>query len=176
MKNTENQEVEPTTSDFAMPETDTVAAETTDNETDTDKMAVELQEWKDKYIRLTAEFDNFRKRTLKEKMELIENGGADVLKAVLGTADDFERALTAMKDSPDAEGVRLIYRKFMDTLKSKGVTEIPAIGRVLDVDFHDAVAKIPSAEVAHNTVIDVVQKGYMLKDKVLRFAKAVVSE
>lgn len=178
MKNTENQTINPeqiqSQAEANPTETDTVTDESFDNN---DKMAQDLREWQDKYIRLSAEFDNFRKRTLKEKMELIANGGEDVLKAVISTADDFERALAALKDSPEAEGVRLIYQKFMDTLKSKGVTPIESTNKPLDVDYHDAVAKLPVEDPTQKgTIVDTVQKGYMLKDKVIRFAKVVVGE
>lgn len=145
------------------------------------KMAEECKAWQDKYMRLSAEFDNFRKRTLKEKMDLIASGGEDVIKAIIPVVDDFERALAAMDGkeeiAAEREGVRLIYQKFLDILKGKGVTPIDALGKPMDVDFHDAVAKVPVPEPEKKgTVIDVVQTGYMLKDKVLRFAKVVVGE
>lgn len=175
MENTENQTFENHTLEDTVQEpvvdTDDLAEEIKEN------TANEVAVWQDKYVRLSAEFDNYRKRTLKEKMELIQSGGADVLKAVLATADDFERALGHMSECPDKEGVKLIFQKFIDTLHSKGVTEIEALGKSLDVDFHEAVANVPTADESQKgTIIDVVQKGYMHKDKVLRFAKVVVGE
>ena len=140
----------------------------------------EAEEWKDKYVRLSAEFDNYRKRTLREKMELIESGGEDVIKVMLGVMDDFDRALAAMQSATDVaavrEGVELISQKMRDALKSKGVAEIEAVGEALDTDLHEAVAKFPAGEDKKGKVIDVVQKGYKLKEKVIRYAKVVVGE
>ena len=188
-ENTENQELENNVSDGAAseptPDTDTLTpeqeAQDVEPAAENDKMADAAAEWQDKYIRLAAECDNVRKRTLKEKMDLIANGGEDVIKAIIPVVDDFERAIAALDGkeqvAAECEGVRLIYQKFMDILKSKGVTPIEALGKPLDVDFHDAVAKVPVEEAdKKGTVIYVVQTGYMLKDKVLRFAKVVVGE
>ena len=140
----------------------------------------EAEEWKDKYIRLSAEFDNYRKRTLREKMELIESGGEDVIKSMLSVMDDFDRALSAMQSATDVasvrEGVELISQKMRDALKVKGVSEIAAKGEVLDTDLHEAVAKFPAGEEQKGKVIDVVQKGYKLKEKVICYAKGVVGE
>ena len=140
----------------------------------------EAEEWKDKYLRLSAEFDNYRKRTLREKMELIESGGEDVIKLMLGVMDDFDRALNAMQSATDVasvrEGVELISQKMRDALKTKGVSEIEAVGEALDTDLHEAVAKFPAGDDKKGKVIDVVQKGYKLKEKVIRYAKVVVGE
>lgn len=150
---------------------------------ESDKMAAansEAEEWKDKYVRLSAEFDNYRKRTLREKMELIESGGEDVIKSMLAVVDDFDRALAAMQSATDVasvrEGVELISQKMRDTLKGKGVSEIEAVGQPLDTDLHEAVAKFPAGDDKKGLVIDVVQKGYKLKEKVIRYAKVVVGE
>ena len=160
--------------------TDKVAEEPV---TESDKMATpnnEAEEWKDKYVRLSAEFDNYRKRTLREKMELIESGGEDVIKSMLAVMDDFDRALAAMQSATDVasvrEGVELISQKMRDTLKGKGVSEIEAVGQPLDTDLHEAVAKFPAGDDKKGLVIDVVQKGYKLKEKVIRYAKVVVGE
>ena len=130
-----------------------------------------IAEWQDKYLRLQAEFDNYRKRTLREKMELVERGGADVIKAMLPVADDMDRAVEAMAGSDDIEalraGVGLIAQKFHEVLRSCGVSEIEAKGLELDTDHH---------EEQRGKIVDVVQKGYRLRDKVLRFAKVVVGE
>lgn len=140
----------------------------------------ESDEWKDKYLRLSAEFDNYRKRTLKEKMDLIESGGEDVIKSMLSVMDDFGRALAAMQNATDVasvrEGVELIAQKMNDVLRAKGVSEIEAVGLPLDTDLHEAVAKFPAGDDKKGLIIDVVQKGYKLKEKVIRYAKVVVGE
>lgn len=141
----------------------------------------QLADSKDKYLRLQAEFDNYRKRTLREKMDLIESGGEDVIKSLLTVIDDLDRALAAIKSTNDLEalksGVELIDTKLKDVLHSKGVEEIEALGKALDTDVHEAVAKIPAPKGADKgKIIDVVQKGYKLKDKVVRYAKVVVGE
>ena len=143
-------------------------------------LAAAVAEWQDKYIRLQAEFDNYRKRTLKEKMDLVASGGEDVIKSLLGVMDDIDRALVAMSQTDDIESVRkgieLIHQKLLDTLHAKGVQEIEAIGSELDTDLHEAVAKLPVEDDKKGKIIDVVQKGYKLKDKVVRYAKVVVGE
>ena len=131
------------------------------------------RQWQDKYLRLVAEFDNYRKRTLKEKMDLVASGGEDVIKSLLGV-------MVAMSQTDDIESVRkgieLIHQKLLDTLHAKGVQEIEAIGSELDTDLHEAVAKLPVEDDKKGKIIDVVQKGYKLKDKVVRYAKVVVGE
>ncbi len=162
------------------PEADKVAE---DDNAQTDNSAPvnnESDEWKDKYLRLSAEFDNYRKRTLKEKMDLIESGGEDVIKSMLSVMDDFGRAVAAMQNATDVasvrEGVELIAQKMNDALRAKGVSEIEAVGLPLDTDLHEAVAKFPAGDDKKGLIIDVVQKGYKLKDKVIRYAKVVVGE
>lgn len=144
------------------------------------RMAAAESEWQDKYLRLVAEFDNYRKRTLREKMDLIASGGEDVIKSLLTVMDDIDRALDAMSKSNDIDSIRqgivLIHQKLLETLQAKGVEEITAIGRELDTDLHEAVAKFPVSDEKKGKIIDVVQKGYKLKDKVVRFAKVVVGE
>lgn len=140
----------------------------------------EIAEWRDKYLRLQAEFDNFRKRTLREKMDLVQSGGSDVLKSILPVLDDVLRAVEASEKSDDIkalrEGERLVAQKFTDALRQKNVTEIEALGQDFDPDIHEAVAKFAAGEDKKGKVIDVVQRGYRLGDKVLRFAKVVVGE
>ncbi len=140
----------------------------------------QLAEMKDKYIRLQAEFDNFRKRTLKEKMDLVQTGGSDVLKSMLQVNDDVERAVVAMSSSDDIEalrsGVTLISQKFIETLRQKGVTQIEALDQDFDEELHEAIARFAAGDEKRGKVIDVVQTGYMIGDKVLRFAKVVVGE
>ena len=161
-------------------EADNVAEEQNEQTDKTTAAADEAAEWKDKYMRLSAEFDNYRKRTLKEKMDLIESGGEDVIKSMLAVMDDFERALAAMQSVTDVasvkEGVELIQHKMCDALKAKGVSKIEAVGQPLDTDLHEAVAKFPAGDDKKGLVIDVVQQGYKLKEKVIRYAKVVVGE
>ncbi len=160
--------------DDAAAATDTMADDAAQSETDA------AAEWRDKFLRLQAEFDNYRKRTLREKVELVETGGKKVLLAMLPVRDDVQRALAAMGKSDDAaairEGVELIAQKFTESLRQQGVTEIAALDAPFDPDLHEAVAKFAAGEEKRGRVIDVVQAGYMLGDKVLRFAKVVVGE
>lgn len=140
-----------------------------------------LAELQDKYLRLTAEYDNYRKRTLKEKMELTKSAGEDILKGLLPIMDDFERALQSIDEAGDIQavkdGVHLIYNKFKDFLNQQGVKEIEAQDKDFDTDKHEAVSKVPAQnEELKGKVVDVVQKGYYLNDKVLRYAKVVVGE
>lgn len=141
---------------------------------------VEIAEWQDKYLRLQAEFDNFRKRTLREKMELVQSGSAECVKNFLPLMDDLQRALEAIEKSNDLEalreGVKLIAQKFRETLKKQNVKEIEALGLELDTDHHEAVARFDAGKEKKGKIVDVVQPGYKMGDKVLRFAKVVVGE
>ena len=140
----------------------------------------EIAEWQDKYLRLEAEFDNFRKRTLREKMELVQSGSAECVKNFLPLMDDLQRALEAIEKSNDLEalreGVKLIAQKFRETLKKQNVKEIEALGLELDTDHHEAVARFDAGKEKKGKIVDVVQPGYKMGDKVLRFAKVVVGE
>jgi molecular chaperone GrpE len=146
-----------------------------------EKLENEIAEIKDKHLRLQAEFDNFRKRTLKEKMELLKSGGETVLTSILPVIDDLERALTAFgeveDDNPFKQGIILIYNKFQEFLKQNGIKEIEVKGKEFDTDLHEAITKIPApAEELKGKIVDVVQKGYLLNEKVIRFAKVVIGE
>ena len=146
-----------------------------------EELSVKMQEMNDKHLRLQAEFDNFRRRTIKEKAELIKSGGESVLVNILPIVDDFERAIESMKDIPDEDtgkqGTKLIYNKFLDFLKQNNVNKIEAQNQDFDVDLHEAVTKIPAPdEKLKGKVVDVIQKGYLLNDKVIRFAKVVIGE
>ena len=173
----DNQAKEANMADSATPETDTMADA---GEPEEVNFEAEAAIWRDKFLRLQAEFDNYRKRTLKEKMELVESGGQDVLKSVLPVVDDVQRAVDAMQKSDDVEalrrGVELISQKFIEVLKQKRVTEIEAKGLEFNEEFMEAVAKFPAGEESKGKVIDVVQSGYMLGEKVLRYAKVVVGQ
>ena len=139
----------------------------------------EIAELKDKYLRTLAEFDNYKKRTLKEKAELILNGGEKTVKAVLPVLDDFERALKDKSDDPKAikDGVTMIFNKFVKTLESLGVKKIDTTDKDFDTDFHEAVAMVPGmGDDKKGKVIDCVQTGYTLNDKVIRHAKVAVGQ
>jgi molecular chaperone GrpE len=147
----------------------------------TEQLETKLSELSDKHLRLQAEFDNFRRRTLKEKADLVKSGGESVIITLLPIIDDFERALESLKDVPDndagKQGTTLIYTKFKDFLKQNNVKEIEALNKDFNVDLHEAVTKIPAPDKKQKgKVVDVIQKGYMLNDKVIRFAKVVVGE
>ena len=175
-----------------MKEKDTKAKKTTKKKTSKSKkktnelekyeeIAHKLEEINDKYLRLSAEFDNYRKRTLKEKMDLIKNAGEDTIVGILPIIDNFERAIQANEKTDDIkavnEGVSLIYNNLKGFLTQQGVKEIDAMGKELDVDEHEAITKIPApSDDLKGKIVDVVEKGYKLNDKVIRFSKVVVGE
>lgn len=139
----------------------------------------EVEQYKDKYLRAVAEFDNYRKRTLKEKAELLLNGSEKAVCAFLPILDDFERAIADKTEDANAikEGVQIIFNKFNKTLESLGVKKIETEGKDFDVDFHEAVAMVPGmGDDKKGKVIDCVQTGYQLNDKVIRHAKVAVGQ
>ncbi len=140
-----------------------------------------IQELHDKYRRLSADFDNYRKRTLKEKMELIKLASEDVLLKLLPIMDDFERAKQTMVEATDCKamkvGVDLIHNKFKEFLSSNGIKEINAMNEEFDTDLHEAVTKVPTpSKKMKGKVVDVIEKGYFLHDKVIRYSKVVIGE
>lgn len=139
-----------------------------------------LDKEKKEYLFLMADFDNFRKRTLKEKADLIRNGAEAAMKGLLPIVDDFERGLDAIRDTSDAEavkeGMQLIYNKFVKYLEQNGVKAMESTGADFNDELHEAVALVPGPEEQKGKVIDTVQKGYMLNDKVLRHAKVAVGQ
>lgn len=157
--------------------------ETTDNvdeNIDSANLAEDLEkkfgELNDSYLRLHAEFDNYRKRTMKEKSDLLKSGNEKAIVGVLPIVDDFERALAVLPEDTK-EGVELIYHKFKTYLTQNGVSEIDAVGEVFDTERHEAITTVPAqGEDLKDKVIDCIQKGYMLNDKVIRFAKVVVAK
>lgn len=172
---------------------ETNSAENTGEEKETEiseeeKIAKELEEtkqaledYKDKYLRLSAEFDNYRKRTMKEKAELIKNGGEKAISAILPILDDLERALQNMQKADDVkamyEGIGLIHQKFLKNLGHEGLEKMNPVGEAFDTDFHEAIALVPAPEEAQKgKVLDCVQTGYKLNDKVIRHAKVVVAQ
>ena len=151
------------------------------SEAEDSSLEVKLAEMQDKYIRLSAEFDNYRKRTLREKMDLSKYAGEDILLKILPFMDDFDRARKNMELSTDPtavkDGIDLIHSKLSEFLKQYGVKEIESMDCIFNVDNQEAVAKVPVQEEGKKgRVVDVILKGYYLKDKVLRFAKVVVGE
>ncbi len=161
------------------------ALEIAGRETELEEKVVELTAGlaasNDKYLRLSAEFDNYRKRTLKEKMDLLKNASESVIVNFLPVIDDLERALKSIETSDNLEttkeGIILIYNKFKEFTKQNGVVEIEAKGLDLDTDHHEAITKIPApSEELKGKIVEVVQKGYMLHDKVIRYSKVVIGE
>ncbi len=141
-----------------------------------DDLEAKFNELNDSYLRLHAEFDNYRKRTMKEKADLLKNGGEKTIVGLLPVIDDFERALIVIPEDAK-EGVELIYNKFKSYLVQNGVKEIPAIGEPFDTEHHEAITTIPAQNPEDkDKVVDCVQKGYTLNDKVIRFAKVIVAK
>ena len=165
---------------------DTAKADTTEDrmeqsETVKDDLRQKYDELNDSYLRLHAEFDNFRKRTLKEKSDLIKNGGERVLLDIVALVDDFERALGSLHKTEDREamleGMDLIYSKFTAFLKQHGVTEIEPVGQPFNADCFEAVTTVPVQEASQKgMIVDCIQKGYRLNDKIIRFPKVIVGE
>ena len=174
---TETQDTTETVDSSATEEKDAVQEEANPIEL----LEAQVAELKDKYLRQVAEFDNYRKRTLKEKTELILNGGEKVMTALLPVMDDFERALESFNKSSDVdalrEGVTLIFEKLVKTLESQGLKAIEAVGQDFNTDFHEAIAMIPATnDDEKGKVIDCVQTGYMLNEKVIRHAKVAIGQ
>lgn len=145
---------------------------------ETDTLKNEVAELKDKYLRLYSEFDNFRKRTSKEKIDLTKTANEEVLKAILPTLDDFERAFKAIGNDDNVkaakEGIEIIYHKLYKTLEAKGLKAMSSIGEAFDPELHEAITQIPApSEDLKGKIVDEVEKGYYLNDKVIRFAKVV---
>ncbi|MBP3432991.1 MAG: nucleotide exchange factor GrpE [Alistipes sp.] len=157
-----------------------------EEQAETDNMSVEpsleeqLAVWRDKYLRLQAEFDNFRKRTIKEKMELVERGCESAWKAVLPIVDDMERAVAASKKTDDIEALRqgeeLVMKKFESVFQSANITVIDCVGKPFNEEEQEAVARFAAGDDKRGLVIDCVQRGYKLGDHILRYAKVVVGE
>ncbi len=151
------------------------------SEKEIEKLKEQIEELNDKYLRLYSEFDNYRKRTAKERIELQKSASKDLIVALLPVLDDFERAIKAFEEhnlSDEAKkGIELIYNKLMTTLKQRGLEPMDAQGKDFDTDYHEAITEIPApAEDMAGKVVDVVQRGYLLNGKVLRYAKVVVGK
>lgn len=155
--------------------------ETTAPLSEMDQLKKEAAEWRDKYLRLAADFDNFRKRSLKERSEYLAGAAADTIKDLLPVIDDFDRAVKANEALEDAgiikEGFVLIHQKLYKKLESKGLKPIEAAGKPFDTDYHEAITQIPApTEELKGKVVDEVEKGYLLNDKVIRFSKVVIGQ
>jgi molecular chaperone GrpE len=156
------------------------AAETTDASlTAEEKLRAEAADWKDKYVRLYAEFENFRHRTSREKLALVSTASEGLMKDLLPVIDDFERSLKAMETAPDLtslkEGVEIIYHKFLLTLTQKGLKPMETVGKPFDADIHEAVTQFPAPTPEQKgMIIDELEKGYALNEKTIRFAKVVI--
>ena len=149
-------------------------------ENNTEKLETEIQEQKDKYLRLFAEFDNFKRRTAKERMDLIQTASKEFAIALLDVADDMDRAEKQITQSEDIaqvkEGVQLVFNKMRSTLQQKGIKAMESEDADFDVELHEAVTEIPAGEEKTGKVVDVLQKGYYMNDKLIRFAKVVVGK
>lgn len=173
---------EETTQNEAEKQAEESNGEETPAEEELDPLAAaqnEAEQWKDKYIRLVAEFENYKKRTQKEKSELILNGSEKTVAAILPILDDFERATADKTEDPQAikEGFELIYKKFLKTLETLGVNKIETDNADFNVDYHEAIAMVPGmGDDKKGKVIDCVQTGYTLNDKVIRHAKVAVGQ
>ena len=156
------------------------AAEEADNVSVEPTLEEQIAVWRDKYMRLQAEFDNFRKRTVKEKMELVERGSEGAWKAILPILDDMERAVAASEKSDDVaalrQGEELVMKKFESVLATAGIVPIECVGKPFNEDEQEAVARFAAGEDKHGLVIDCVQRGYKMGEHVLRYAKVVVGE
>ena len=144
-----------------------------------DKLKDEVAMLNDKYIRMYAEFDNYKRRTTKERIDLLQTAGKDVIVSMLTVLDDFERAAKAMETATDVapvkEGIELVHHKLKSLLNNKGLKEMESKGQVFDVELHEAITNIPApTEELRGKVVDEVEKGYYLNDKLIRFAKVVV--
>jgi molecular chaperone GrpE len=146
----------------------------------TEKLQTELEEQKDKYLRLFAEFDNFKRRTAKERMDLLQTAGKDVIVSLLEVMDDCDRAEKQLQKSDDVaaikEGINLVFAKLRTTLTNKGVKPMQSISTEFDVEKHEAITEVPAADDMKGKVVDEVEKGYYLNDKIIRFAKVVVGK
>ncbi|UFH52905.1 nucleotide exchange factor GrpE [Spirosoma sp. KNUC1025] len=161
------------------PEETTGPAKAEDFVAETDRIGSELAELKDKYLRLYADFENFRRRTAKEKLDLIGTANEGVLKALIPVVDDFERAMQSIDSTEDVaavkEGVSLIYNKLFKTLEGKGLKPMVSKGEPFNADLHESVTQFPApSDDLKGKVIDEIEKGYYLNDKVIRFAKVIV--
>lgn len=176
-KNIENQENTSTEQEIEIEDLKQETAEANTKKMPIEQLEKELSEMKDKYLRIFAEFDNYRKRTAKERQDIIKLAAKDVIVAVLPALDDFERAIKATNGAEFPEGIMLIYTKLAKTMEQQGITEMVSTGEDFNADLHEALVKVPApSENLKGKVIDTIEKGYYLNDKIVRYAKVVVGE
>ncbi len=160
-------------------EADIIVSEETNIQSEIEKAKAEAAEWKDKYVRLYAEFENFRSRTSREKIAMVGTASEGLMKDLLPVIDDFERSLKAMETSDEVsslkEGVDLVFHKFTGLLHQKGLKAMETIGKPFDADFHEAITQFPAPDPSQKgMVIDELDKGYSLNDKTIRFARVII--
>ncbi|UTW63305.1 nucleotide exchange factor GrpE [bacterium SCSIO 12741] len=177
---TEEQIVNPENTSAEAAEEQTTETENTEVD-ELQKLTDQVQELNDRYVRLYSEFENFRRRTAREKLEMIQTAGEKVIGDLLPVMDDFARAIENSEKTDDIaavkEGIQLVHQKFAHVMTQAGVTEIEAMGETFDMELHEAITKIPApSEKEKGKVLDVVEKGYKIKDKVIRYPKVVVGE
>lgn len=168
-----------TSNDGVNSETESTETASETQPTEEDKLKSEATDWQNKYLRLYAEFDNFKRRTSKERLELLQMAGKDVISDLLPVLDDFERAQKSIETATDieavAEGVKLVHHKLKNILAQKGLKEMKSIGVEFDADIHEGITNIPApSEDMKGKVLDELEKGYYLHDKVIRFAKVII--
>ncbi len=158
------------------PENNEETKEKTEDINPVEKLTNEVNEANDKYLRLYSDFENFRKRTMKERLDLIKTASESVILSLLPVMDDFERALTSISDEATKSGIELIYNKLKSSLESQGVKAMETLNIAFDADLHEAVAQVPSDDKSKKgLIIDEIQRGYYLNDKVIRHAKVIVA-
>lgn len=154
-----------------------VTEEEQQEENELDQLRAQVDEQKDKYLRMYAEFENYKKRAVRDKIDLIANAARDTLSALLPVLDDFDRAQKNAESGEFSEGVQLIYNKFLNTMKARGLKEMESNGEVFDPEFHEAITEIPApSDDMKGKIIDTVEKGYFLNEKIIRHAKVVVGK
>lgn len=181
-KHNEEQAVQPDQEEIQdQPETAEQKAESPKEDNPQEQLELKIEELNDKYLRLYSEFDNYRRRTSKERIDLGKTASAEIITDLLPVLDDFERAIISAAETQDCEavkeGVNLIYKKFKGILEKKGVKAIDAIGQEFNTDFHEAITYIPApGEDLKNKIVDEVEKGYLLGDKVIRYSKVIIGQ
>jgi len=175
----EKKEKEVIQPDEEVKNTEEKSVDATKGISDEEKLKLEYGELNDRFLRLYSEFDNFKRRTAKERIELYKTAGEDIMMSLLSVLDDFDRAIKSNEETGDVsimkEGIKLVHNKFKTTLEQKGVEHMDSLHKKFDTDLHEAITKIPAPKrKLKGKVVDVIEKGYLLNGKVIRFAKVVV--
>jgi molecular chaperone GrpE len=178
MENTENEKHE---TEIQNEETQPVENNATEEVNEIENLKAQLAEQKEKYLRLFADFDNYKKRSAKERLELLNTAGKDIILSILPTIDDFERAIQAAENAKDVESVKegmvLIKNKFFSSLEQRGLKAMNSVGEAFNPELQEAITEVPAPnEDMKGKVLDVIEKGYLLNDKIIRFAKVVVGK